>query len=167
MNLPRPGIETTPELERLRERAQAVSLLLGQLSPVIRAHTEVVCPNCSNVCCIERHSGFAYDDLVYLYLLGEEPTPRKTGLTDSKPCQFLGPEGCRISHSRRPYRCTWYFCSPLLEQIETNSVRGYRDFIRLLGQITREREAFLTGFAEAVKTGGGKSGRPCRIRQTG
>lgn len=142
------------ELIRLRELAAEVSSLIDTLSPFVQRHTEKVCPRCVNVCCINRHSRYAYDDIVYLAALGERTAPRKRDTSDAARCQFLGEKGCVIRHSLRPYRCTWYFCSPLLEQIELEPVREYKKFIELLQQITCKRENLLDSFSEAAKRAG-------------
>jgi hypothetical protein len=139
------------KLVRAKELASEVSSLIDALSPLILRHTGEVCPGCTNVCCIDRHSRYAYDDIVYLSALGEQAVPRKEGFAGSAPCQFLGEGGCIISHSLRPYRCTWYFCTPLLERVGREPVREYRKFIGLLQQITRKREELLDAFAETAQ----------------
>lgn len=92
----------------LREAYEAVSLL-------IEGFTSRICPECRNVCCIDRHGTHEEADILFLEALGggvpEEP-PRES---DTEPCRHLGLRGCAIPRWRRPYRCTWYFCPPLLE----------------------------------------------------
>jgi hypothetical protein len=137
-------------LLKVRELASEVSSHIDTLSPYILRHTGVVCPGCGSVCCIDRHSRYAYDDIVYLSALGERTVPRQRGFAENAPCQFLGEKGCMIRHSLRPYRCTWYFCTPLLERIGREPVREYRKFIGLLQQITLKRADLLAAFAETV-----------------
>jgi hypothetical protein len=139
------------KLFRARELASEVSSLIDALSPFILRHTGEVCPRCMNVCCIDRHSRYAYDDIVYLSALGEQAVLRKEGFAGSAPCQFLGERGCMIRHHLRPYRCTWYFCTPLLERIGREPVSEYRKFIGLLQQITLKRVYLLDAFAETVQ----------------
>ena len=142
------------ELIRSRKLATEISSLIDTLGLFIKRHTETVCPRCLDVCCINRHSRYAYDDIVYLSALDEQMIPRKKDISDTARCQFLGEKGCVIKHSLRPYRCTWYFCSPLLEQIELDPVQEYKRFIELLQQITLKRENLLDEFAEAAKKAG-------------
>jgi hypothetical protein len=144
-------------LVRARELASEVSSLIDALSPFILRHTGEVCPGCTNVCCIDRHSRYAYDDIVYLSALGTQMVSRTKGVAEGAPCQFLGEKGCVISHSLRPYRCTWYFCTPLLERIGQGPVREYKKFIGLLQQITRKREDLLEAFAETAQASGIRS----------
>lgn len=142
------------ELIRSQKLATEISSLIDTLGLFIKRHTETVCPRCLNVCCINRHSRYAYDDIVYLSALDEQMIPRKKDISDTARCQFLGEKGCVIKHSLRPYRCTWYFCPALLEQIELDPVREYKRFIELLQQITRKRVYLLDAFAGVVKIAG-------------
>jgi len=142
------------ELFRAKELCVEISSLIDGLSLFVQRHTEQICPHCENVCCINKHSYNAYDDIVYLCGLGERIVPRKKGIADSEACQFLGEKGCTIRHSLRPYRCTWYFCSPLLEQIGMDELTEYRKFISLLELITRTRGRLLDEFEGVLKTAG-------------
>ena len=142
------------ELIRSRKLAMEISSLIDTLGLFIKRHTETVCPRCLNVCCINRHASYAYDDIVYLSVLDEQMMPQKKDIPDTASCQFLGEKGCVIKHSLRPYRCTWYFCSALMEQIELDPVQEYKRFIKLLQQITLKRENLLDEFAEAAKKAG-------------
>lgn len=139
--------------------ARNFARLIKEADPFIQKSTEEVCPQCVQVCCINRHSYHAYFDVLFLLSLGEKVPPHKTGIADSEPCQFLSPCGCRLQRFLRPYRCTWYFCTPLLEHINNTPVKQYRAFILCLEQISRERELLLRAFIEIAK----KSGLPADI----
>ncbi len=146
-------VQRRPEaMRRLREKAFEIYALLNELSPLIIEYTRDVCAECKDVCCIDRHSRFARDDYVYLGALGKVPAARKEIIIpDSGPCRFLGQAGCKISHSVRPYRCTWYFCTPLLTRIGEASVSDYRKFVGLLQKITGMRHGLLGEFLEEAK----------------
>jgi hypothetical protein len=51
----------------------------------------------------------------------------------------------------RPYRCTWYFCTPLLDHIQKKSVRKYRRLLDLLQRITQKRLEMLNEFAQMAE----------------
>ena len=139
-------------LIKVRDIAADISADIEHLSVFIQKHTPVVCPDCSRVCCINRHSYPAYDDVLYLYARGEIIPRYTAGLDDYAPCQFLGHMGCSIPRVLRPYRCNWYFCTPLLHHIvEHNSSRHYRFFINLLEQITGKRQRMMEEYAAVVK----------------
>ncbi len=134
------------ELAYVRDHAQTFSRLIEKVDPFIQKSTEEVCPSCRQVCCINKHSYHTYFDVIYLLALGEKIPYHKAGIGDLEPCQFLSPQGCRLKRFLRPYRCTWYFCTPLLEYVRNTPVRRYREFISCLEQISGEREVLLTTF---------------------
>jgi len=139
-------------LNKVSNIAAGIAVEIENLSGFIQQHTAVVCPECSSVCCINRHSYHAFEDIVYIYALGEQVPLHAPGLDDSSPCQFLGKPGCAMPRYLRPYRCNWYFCSPLLSRItELSTVRHYRLFITLLQEITMGRQRLMEEYNLKVK----------------
>ena len=143
---------------KLRKLAADLDADIKELGFFVELHTASVCPDCSSVCCINRHSYHAPEDLVYIHALGGEFPLHARGLDNAEPCQFLGHQGCTIQRSLRPYRCNWYFCSSLLEHISGhNSRRQYRFFISLLERITGKRLTLMEEYASVS----GRSRRTC------
>ncbi len=138
-------------MERIRKLAVEVSGLIEDLSPFIQQNTEEICPSCQKVCCINKHSYYEHEDIVYIHALGEEMLPLKDDLIDTSPCQFLGEYGCTIRRSVRPYRCNWYFCTPLLEHIQNRPAPVYRSFTKSLQQITEKRADLLDEFIKVAR----------------
>lgn len=139
-------------LIKVRNIAIQVAQKIENLGAFLEQHTTVVCPECESVCCINRHSYHALDDIVYIYAIGEKNPLHNTSLEDSEPCQFLGKLGCTMARSLRPYRCNWYFCSPLLAHISAcSSNRRYRSFINLLHEITRKRQEMMQEYVSVLK----------------
>jgi len=139
-------------LKKVRDIAVGISADMESLSSFIQRHTAAVCPECTSVCCINRHSYHTFDDIIYLCATGEKLPLHEAGIDDSAPCHFLGNLGCTLPRSIRPYRCNWYFCSSLLDHIvEYNSTRQYRSFISLLQQITGKRQTMIEEYASATK----------------
>jgi hypothetical protein len=129
------------------------------LSVFIQQHTAVVCPECNSVCCKNRHSYQAFDDIVFIFALGEQIPLHAPDLDDSASCQFLGKAGCAIPRPLRPYRCNWYFCSPLLSRIaECSTIRHYRFFISLLQKITRGRQRLMEEYNSEIRGIGAPNG---------
>jgi hypothetical protein len=136
---------------QLRALAVEVSEMIELLSPFIQSHTNAVCPSCQKVCCINRHSYHEYEDILYIQALGEELPVYRDGVDDSAPCRFLDKYGCTIKRSLRPYRCNWFFCTPLLEHIQNIPAPEYRRFSDSLKQLTQKREELLNELAKIEK----------------
>ncbi|MDH4232473.1 MAG: hypothetical protein OEW04_10675 [Nitrospirota bacterium] len=140
-------------LSKVKYLALDISSEMESLNSFIQRHTAVVCPECSSVCCINRHSYHTFDDIVYIHAIGEKIPLHKADIDHAAPCQFLGDLGCTIPRTIRPYRCNWYFCASLLDHItEHNSNRRYRLFISLLQQITGKRQKLMEEYASAIKS---------------
>ncbi len=139
-------------LNKVRDIAAGVAEEIENLSVFIQKHTAVVCPECSDVCCINRHSYHTFEDIVCIYALGEQIPLHTPGLDDSEACQFLGKLGCVIPRALRPHRCNWYFCTRLLDRItELSTARNYRLFIRLLQKITWQRQRLMEEYNSEVR----------------
>jgi hypothetical protein len=79
--------------------------------------------------------------------LGEVIPEEHPGIADTDACRFLGTRGCTLKRSQRPYRCTWFFCSPLLDQImQQTSAADYRKFIEMLRDISKIRTTMINDF---------------------
>jgi hypothetical protein len=133
-------------IEEIRDLATSLYEAMESLGCIIQQHTEIICPECKTVCCIDRHSFHSFEDIVYIFALGEKLPQHLFGMEDFLPCRFLGKNGCTISRHLRPYRCSWYFCSPLLEHIGQLPIRDYRRFISLLQDITCRRQNLIQKF---------------------
>jgi hypothetical protein len=142
------GHET--EFRRARELAREAAEIIGRLDPLIEAHTSSVCPRCTEVCCVNRHSYHTHEDSTYLRALGEEVPAYDLTVGDSAPCQFLGKGGCTIARHLRPHRCNSYFCTPLLEHMENGNVREYRGLVQSMKELTHARMGMLRSFAETA-----------------
>lgn len=140
------------EIASMRAIAKEAADAVEAISPEIERHTSAVCPDCLRVCCVNRHSYHELGDIVHLSLLGERPPAYREGVGDAEPCQFLGEGGCRLIRAQRPHRCTWFFCSPLLDHIEAASAREYRSFVAALENINRKRSDLLSAFDALMHT---------------
>lgn len=138
------------DLKKVIKCARKVSDFINQADSFIQRYTEDVCPSCKKVCCINKHAYHEHEDIVYLYALGERLPHYEKNRDDSEPCQFLEATGCSVRRVLRPYRCTWYFCTPLLERMQEASAQDYRRFIVSLQQLTQKREEMLNEFVEIV-----------------
>ncbi len=126
----------TPEgLARLMEES------FERLSPYIERHTGKVCPACKKVCCANKHGTPEREDLLFYRALGAEAEPAN-GPADAV-CSLLGASGCGLPRWRRPFRCTWYFCEPLLDSMRRGNGRQYRLFVEELDRLVKLRARLL------------------------
>ena len=113
-------------LQKVKEIAQRIKNEIEKISPFIQQPTQIVCPDCKDVCCINKHGYYNYEDLVYIHALGLKPPDYKFGRKDSDPCQFLSESGCSLERPFRPSDCNWYFCDSLLDRME--KMPEYQEF---------------------------------------
>lgn len=130
----------------IRELALKVHNGFAVVDPQIEELTASICPACSSVCCINRHSFHAADDLAYLAALGVEPPTPDPAIPDRDPCKFLGASGCVLPRHLRPFRCTWYFCDPLVAAMESGTGRKSRKLTADMQALIDIRNELLDAF---------------------
>ena len=113
------------------------------VSPFIQKHTSVVCPHCEKVCCINKHGDPDENDLVFLSKLGIDLQGYVSDRKDTDPCRFLAEKGCSLERWMRPFRCTWFFCEPLLKSISEDNARAYREFVGSLRRLVLIRQKLI------------------------
>ena len=134
-------------LAGVRNTALEVRDIIETISLCMEPLTAVVCQECISVCCINKHSSYDRSDLIFMTALGRDIPEDNTGIDDSAPCRFLGRNGCILERSTRPYRCTWFFCTPLLDYaMEKSGPSGYRKLIGMLQRITEKRTSMIYDF---------------------
>ncbi len=119
-------------MNKTHSAAAELKRLLIEHSQLIEEHTVAACPHCTNVCCRQKHCLFREKDVVYLIALGEEVPIRDETMPPDGPCQFMGPAGCMLPRWQRPFRCTWFFCEPLLQALHDAPPKRSRELSRAL-----------------------------------
>jgi hypothetical protein len=114
------------------ERARQLRNLLIESSPIIESYTQQVCPACADICCRQKHGMFTGADRAYVDALGEPVPEHDRSRALDGPCQFLGPRGCAKPRWQRAWKCTWFFCEPLLRALEKGPQRQARRLSALL-----------------------------------
>jgi hypothetical protein len=125
------------ETKRTAAAAQSLKDLLIETSPLIERYTGEVCPACTDVCCKQKHGVFRERDRIYLNALGADVPLYDKSMAPEGPCQFLGPGGCARPRWLRPFKCTWYFCDPILQAMSEGQGRENRRFIEMLREMVR------------------------------
>ena len=108
---------------------------MQEIAAFIQQHTSIVCSACRKKCCVNRHSCYTCEDLVYIYALGLK-TQEYGERDESRPCYFLSVSGCGLERALRPSGCNWYFCDRLYGSMEKAPGRAYTDFDDSLRDLT-------------------------------
>ena len=123
----------------MTEKCTIIALQLKRLliesSPMIEEYTAAICPGCSDVCCRQKHGTFRENDILCLRALGVEVPKRDQGRPLDGPCEWMGPGGCVQPRWMRPFKCTWYFCEPLLAALNEGHPRKARRVSAMLQEM--------------------------------
>lgn len=133
------------DLGRVADIARKVRKGIQAVDPFVQQHTSVVCAQCLNICCINRHAYYNDDDLIYIHALGLRPHEYEHR-EDTEPCQFLSGEGCTLDRTVRPSGCNWYFCEPLFKSMEKTAGKAYGEFDDSLQELADLWMALITEF---------------------
>jgi hypothetical protein len=126
-----------------KEIALELREALNTLSPFIEKHTAVVCPECRNLCCADRHGRYDEKDVFFLTQLGADIPAYTDDRGGTGACRFMTETGCSLERWMRPYRCTFFFCTPLLKSLENDSAKLYRAFLDYFQNMVMLRQKLL------------------------
>lgn len=129
--------------DRKRALAEELKEAFDTVSPFIEKHTAIVCPDCENVCCIDKHGRYDKNDLMFIEALNTDTTNSLPEREETEPCRFLAESGCTRERWMRPFRCTHFFCDPLLKSLESDNAKLYRTFMYFLQHLMAARNKFL------------------------
>jgi len=125
-----------------REIANELKKIYNAVSPFIEKHTALICPLCERVCCINKHGLHTKDDIYFFTALGIKAPSINRDKKDTDPCGYLAANGCSLHRWERPFRCTWFFCDPLLQSMKENG-KAYREFINALNMLILVRQKLM------------------------
>ena len=134
------------EMGQVREKALQFKQAFAIMDPFIQEYTAKVCPYCGTVCCCNKHGFPEFADVVAIIAMGGTVPQYDLSVDEGALCQFIGEKGCVLPRVERPYRCTWYFCEPLLLQIEIGPARKYREFTQDVMYMGHSRAELLQAF---------------------
>jgi hypothetical protein len=115
--------------------AYQLKLLLTASSPLIEEYTAAVCPGCTDVCCRQKHGLYRERDIQYLRALEEAIPQRDEARPLEGRCEMMGPQGCVQPRWMRPFKCTWYFCDPLLEAMNEGPQKKARRLAAMMQEM--------------------------------
>ncbi len=138
--------ETAGDLGAVQQAARRFLEEFDRIDPFIQSYTALVCPSCGTVCCAQIHGLPEFADVIGFHALGHSVPAYDLTRELNGPCQFMGIRGCVLPRTQRPYRCTWYFCDPLLVQIEIGPTSHYRHFIEMVQALAQARGELMRTF---------------------
>jgi hypothetical protein len=137
--------------------AEKLRQLLIDSSPLIEEYTAAVCPDCTDVCCRQKHGLYRERDISYLDGLGMTVPTRDGARPLEGPCEAMGPTGCVHPRWLRPFKCTWYFCEPLLAALDEGPQKKARRLSAVMQEMI-DRYGALSGNEAPWKNGEGACG---------
>ncbi len=148
------------ELAPVFSKVPRLKAAFDRLDPLIQEYTSKVCPYCGTVCCANKFGFPEFGDVVVFLAMGLKIPRYDLHVDHEAICQFIGEKGCVLARPNRPYRCTWYFCEPLLVQLEIGPAKHYRAFIRDLQELSAARGDLLQEFYRLWLEKGGETRSP-------
>lgn len=115
----------------------------NMISPFIEKHTSIVCPDCEDLCCMDRHGRYDANDLLFLAALGVDTPLDASSREETDGCRYMMDRGCSLDRWMRPYRCTYFFCNGLLKSMEEHDSKLYRAFLMFFEHMVSIRAEFL------------------------
>ena len=113
------------------------------VSPFIEKHTSIVCPDCESICCKDKHARYDHNDLVFMKAMEVDTSCDNSGLEEADPCRNMTETGCDLERWMRPFRCTSFFCDPLLKSMEGDNSKLYRAFMMFFEHMVSSRKLLL------------------------
>ena len=126
-----------PLSDQTAETAKQLQQLLIESSPLIEEYTRDLCPACTDVCCRQKHGRYRERDLVYLRALGAIAPVFDHARPSESTCEYLGERGCIHPRWFRPFKCTWYFCEPLIKAMDERPGRATRRLTAVMEEMIR------------------------------
>ena len=115
--------------------ANQLKRLLIESSDLFEEYTSRVCPDCTDVCCRQKHGIYGEGDMRYLKALDEQIPRRDLSRPGEGPCEAMGPRGCVQPRWLRPFKCTWYICEPLIAALDEGPQQKARKLSDLMQEM--------------------------------
>ncbi len=132
------------ELKKARSLARNIATRLESIFPLIDELCRVTCPFCPDPCCLVAKVYFDFPDLLFFHLTGQPIPEDQLRHTRQEVCRFLGPRGCTLSRSVRPWACTRYMCPPqmtVLRKRDPGTQAFFNDAIQAIKVLRQEMES--------------------------
>ncbi|MFO7930221.1 MAG: hypothetical protein R6U97_02335 [Desulfosalsimonas sp.] len=138
-------------LDLLIETAGLIRAGLEQLDLLYSDLCAKTCTFCPEPCCVSADIWFDLKDLLFLHAAGL-PLPIESPKTHGRmPCAFLGPRGCLLPRTCRPWICTWYLCVTQKRHLQKNNPEQIHHIRKITDKILAGRKNLESGFIEITK----------------
>ena len=127
----------------IEETALELKEAFHLVSPFIEKHSNLVCPECEQVCCADKHGRYDKNDLYFFNALGITVPDHVSDRKESDTCRYIVTHGCSLERWMRPFRCTFFFCDALLKNLEQDNAKLYRAFTDYFQHLTMLRQKLL------------------------
>jgi len=124
----------------LEEQAKALQADYETVFPLLDRACEATCPWCPTPCCFVADARFDFKDMLFIHL-ARVPVPLGQPRGDGHAvCRYLGPSGCLLPRTSRPWICTWYLCPMQKQWFFTYDEAGYRQLGKATDSIKKQRK---------------------------
>jgi hypothetical protein len=123
------------------DAAKRLQQFLIDSSAMIEEYTREICPSCTDVCCRQKHGTYRERDILYLNAIGALVPATDRARPPESRCEFLGSSGCIHPRWLRPFKCTWYFCEPIVLAMQDRPHRSTRALTAVMEEMIRLYDA--------------------------
>ncbi|MCP3872687.1 MAG: hypothetical protein GY699_05955 [Desulfobacteraceae bacterium] len=140
------------KLNNIRELAINIRQKYKQISDAIEMVCSHTCVDCMDICCKRATIWFDLKDVLYIYF-GTKTFPefqiyKKEKEKSEKSCCHFSPKGCALERTKRPFVCTWYFCSDQKKYLASHHRKINSDFDLIFMEIKNFRNQIEEEFIQ-------------------
>lgn len=141
-------------LAAVKSRACRIEILIRSLDRVFDFLGQEVCSACAAPCCLTADVYYDFTDLLFLCLVGKTLPPGQPRTVSASgrrtSCRHLGPAGCCLPRSERPWLCTWYICPAQKIFIRKHFSKDGDHLQSVISEIKNLRKQMTALFVETV-----------------
>jgi hypothetical protein len=138
------------DLKQLAILAREIKSCLNSVFPILDELCAHSCPWCPEPCCLSANVWFDFKDLLFLHFNNILISPAQPKANLRTPCRLLGPRGCRLPRSARPWICTWYLCPTQTAKLRNGHQAKRKLLNQAMAQIKSERNLLENEFIRII-----------------
>ena len=130
--------------------AREVRCRLSSNFPLLNDLCMATCRYCPEPCCLTASPWYDFRDLLFLHLNCLEIPRSQPIQDDTDTCRYLGPRGCGLSRTTRPWICTWYLCPTQVANLKKRNRRQWEPINQTVSEIKRGRRQLEVEFIRII-----------------